>query len=735
VQSDLLDLDRAFRRLMGFLPDCAVPLARALAIAEFVVAMPRLSTGAAFYPDELAPWMIAALREIRIRPADPVQYELITRGLEELASFDSLVPEDLPPSWGYRSVPSPHPAEGGTHQVRIWIPLACSIPRFLKAGTAPREVGMMACLTAVPSQRRARADRFWWNNANVHTTRGEQRALRDVAPDAWLSAQAAVEDFGTRGPSRLTRWLMWCLRGPYTEHRLGFELSLPEKDVPLEGASIGLGLAVVIAGVLRGCRSGGPGLRPSAVYAWTGAVVPDGSVAPVDEVSLPAKVRAAHFSGLKGVVVPRGMGDLAREEAGRLDGPFQVIEVSHLAEALEHPHLCETWESPREVVRACREGLHGWRRSTVPMIVAAGAIGLAANMDELREIAGVSKPPPPEAFSTDLVNHGNGIRISGPGFTRPHVLFPGGKVVFREVVADLDSDDRGLPRLVCVIDYNHDAPSPGAISVYNLAHGPPPDVVWSYPFAHAGLPPGLWRDVEGSFFTGKSGCIADLDADGRKEIVVSSAYNPTATSFLWLFDGLNEPLGVTYHPGHIEQLVVRDLKESDWPHVIALGEHNPSGGISLLQIRWVDFLAFHPRDSQAEPRRFFPTQPCAAHIVIPMLPHLQLVEGRSHLGHPRLHMAPSDSMGATVTIGFNATSGRPVSCDYYVKIALPDSVFAPEASGDMIARDRFWWESGRSRIRFTSDSTLTAWHGIITQSDTVQVSRVALPLPDGGDAP
>lgn len=391
---EILELDLAYRRLQAFLKACAYPPARAFAIARFTCGIPTDLQGVAFYLTELAPLYRAALEEATAPVTDPE-----VRGvLERACTLFRTAGVELDESQGAAAAACGDLARGGGTEGRgsrgrgsredpgsiaILVPVVQELPPAIGDAGRAAYLGALAAirLTPRPARKGIRTDR--WIHHAAQTQQGDLMRLEDVSASALQAAWGLVRkrllDSGGGRAGRAA------LSGVAPSEWLGFDLSLPDPEIAIGGQSAGLGIAVALAGALMGAVRGGQALRPSARFAWSGRMLPTGEIGEVHRESLRAKVRAAYYAGLDGIVVPATMAEGARQcvpamvgsteqtqrsartaqerDAGparepsveaQLAGhqPFRVIPCEDLAAAMNLTECLEPWTWTRSLLRA-----------------------------------------------------------------------------------------------------------------------------------------------------------------------------------------------------------------------------------------------------------------------------------------------------------------------------------------------------------------------------------------------
>jgi hypothetical protein len=720
--SDLFALERSFERLLQFVRDHPLPLPRAMAIAAFVGAIPAELQGRSYYLAEVLDPFLEALAQLRGAVADPEHVQRARRALGELAAACLVAAGDAAGLADGLGAPPARPLDPGAGEEsrdasRILVAFVQSLPA-VPGETVGTAIGLIAPLTVVPRVRRARESRFLWNNGQASHGAGSLRALDDVSADAYLAAVESVAAFARRSgrlpphlPDLLPRRARTARR---YGRRLGFELSLPPKEIGIAGDSIGLALAVAFAGVLTGIACRGRGLRPRADLAWIGCVSTSGRVLPVDRHTLAAQLRAARYAKCRGVVVPAEMTDRAAAEVKRQGLDLRVIGVDRGADVLADPELVEALSVRAEDVEACT------REKRYRVIRVAAAAALAALMVW-------SVPPRPR--EAQVVEPRHQVRVSYQGLWPPFVVQADGPIMFAAMDDRLDGDRNPRRRLVVATACDVVGGHAGDLTVYDLAWRRP---IWSHRFQSSGLPyepQDVWTN--GAYST-KEGAVGDVDGDARDEIVLTACYTPYAASFVWLFDGMRGPNGAIYHEGHLEHLALHDVDGDGRLEAITAGMHEPSRGVSILVLRNEDFHPFQRRagpgvlEGSAIPWER-EAQPCLTHLVVPMPVEMTPIEGRQNLGHGGNHpltLVAAPGGGVTIRYDVNASNAlipTGKSVDYMVSFRVPCRDVDLIVNDTMRQRAAQWKRAGATSIDFGSDDFVRAWRARCRCADHVLV--------------
>jgi hypothetical protein len=706
---DLMALERGFERLNRFVEQCPLPLGRALAIAHFIRRLPHDLQGRSYYLGEIGERFVETLGTLKETVADPEHMQLLADALAELERVGIVSDEEgriaAALSGAARRPPE---APGDSSLAHAGVPLVLAIPAML----GEILVGTTTTLTVSPRPRARREPRFRWHNAHASHPVAALRALEDVAADALFGATEAVASLaGRRAPvSDITPRSLpkRAKRVRAFSRQVGFDLSLPEKEIPIAGDSIGLALAVSFAGLLVGVACRGAGLRPRRDIAWTGAVRPSGSVEVVDPQSLGAKLRAAHFAGYRGIVVPAQMESEARAEVDRQQLPLRVFGIGHVAEALANPEWVEPVTVPADIVEGCTRE----KRQRVLLLVLAGAIGILAAFNLPPRYARIEHAP--DSDLTRVFYHGlwPEWRIQGIN----NIFAP-------QVSRRLEGERPGSPRIAIAHAYNSQTAGPSRLAIYDLTWR---REIWSYTFMESGLPyEPQDRDPKG-VYSAKGVVLGDFDGDRRDEIVVSVAFQPYGESFLCLFDGRREPSGVVFHTGHIEDMLAADLDGDGSDEVVASGFHDPSGGISLLVLKGTDFAPFRRGVATDDPSSVWDAQAqrCYAHLVIPWPPELAAAEGRMSLGRSNsvpLTIVPSLTGGTLVQYDVSVIGHGPVrTADYIVTFRPPCAEIGVIANAPLRDQAGVWWAEKRTSVDLGSDEFLRAWRSRFRCADHIQ---------------
>jgi hypothetical protein len=766
---DILDLERACESLRFFLEQCVVPYARAVAVARFVHAVPADLQGRAYYLAEIGPWLSEALRDDAYVCWEPEHARLIAtavdaledaevftateagelrqlaereclgdppgRSSEQEPQRDARGAQSLGDGCSRRDESSPAPAA----QIAVHVPLVCKLPAGLRPQVTDDYVGLPAVLTVALRVKDPRDDPLTWNNGNALTATTGLRAFHDVAADLRVAAREAMHRLAEM-TGRTHEGL-----GVQAEafrridlERLGFDLSIPEKQMPLAGDSIGLALAVALAGAMAGALNSGRAWRPREDLAWTGTVLPTGEVLQVDRASLATKVRVARAAGLAGIVVPRGMGLLAREIMRRYDWDGEVIEAGNLLEALANGSLMRPWRVPASLASGLRRPILGRT-----LLACAGAVAIIALVGFLPRILDEFavhwypfwRPfPQVSALCLPAVVR-PGFRLALPGIRDIAVPpLPGRGIGFAGISDNLEGSLHGRPCLVRGIGQDPEGGHHGLVEIRDLRVN---RVVCSRVIETAGTPVEPRHVLPGVHYDVKAGVLADVDQDGRDEIVISCAANPDAMTALQILEQNSSGelicTGSILHQGHLERMLAYDLDGDGRLEVVAAGYHGPSQGMSLLVLRREDFYA-PPRDS-ASAAAVGPwsldKQPCAGHLVVPLLPGYFEVSGVTHLGELQLGLREGEGPGKLIRVEIGA--GVSVSADYLLNIP-PDldvariDIVVNQRQVDQCQR----WVRDGAGTDFSSPELLERWRALFRRRQTIQMGWEPAEAPGSG---
>jgi len=772
---DILDLERAYETLRSFLEPCTVSCARAVAIARFVLAIPSDLQGRAYYLAEIGPWLREALRDDAFACCEPEHARLAASTVKTLEQAGVFTPAEarelrqLAAGEGPSSTPR-RPADGEPRrgargelpssgrgaridgaapapaaQITVCVPLVCKLPPGLGPQGIDDYIGVPANLTVALRVKDPGNDPITWNNGNALTATAELCDFHDTAADLRVAARdamhhlaeatrAAREGLGVRAEAF----------GRVDLERLGFDLSIPEKQMPLRGDSIGLALAVAMAGAMVGALGNHGALRPREDLAWTGTVLPSGEVLQVDRASLAAKIRVARATGLAGMVVPRGMGLLAREIMRRHDWSGEIIETGSLLEALGNSSLMRPWRLPASLTSGLRRPILGRN-----LTIAAGVVALIALVGFLPRIldGGIGGqaavhwypfwrpfPPVSELRVPDVVRAG--FTLALPGIKDIKIAPPPGRGIGFAAISDhLDGPLHGRPCLVYGISQESKGGRHGFVEIRDLRTD---RIERSRVIDGAGTPYDPRHDLPGLHYDVKTGVLADVDQDERDEIVIGAAANPDAYMSLQILEDSADRqlarLGSLLHQGHLEHLLAYDLDGDGRLEIIAAGYHGPSGGMSLLVLRREDFYAPPAAGAAAATtagRWSLDGQPCVAHLVVPMLPGYFEVSGVTHLGAFSLGLRDAEGSGKLIRAEIGA--GTSLVGDYLLNIP-PD---LDVAGIDIVVNQRHadqcqcWVRDGAS-TDFSSSEFLERWRASFRRARRIQMGWEAQNAADDG---
>lgn len=723
VGEDIAGLDRSYAGLVRFLRSCGDPTAREFATSRFLTMFPpEPFLGRSFFLEDLGPRLLCDVRAATECARDPEVVSVICEGLRHLGPEGLLLANDWWAAGGKSdtSIVPPRGDAPGREEPEKGVAALVPIPVCLEPPPPAPGVPALRLGKLVTIEIRPRAadtgqpDLRWpWHPEVADDPR--LRPLHAVAQDALAAARAVVSGAG----------------------RPGFDLDFTGFDVPIAGDSIGLGMAAAMAGILSATVSGRrarrapaapapgsaqphltrrpSGMRPRSDLAWTGTILPDGRVGPVDASTLRAKIRAAFYGGLAGIVVPWEQVQMACQEvpSSEADGvtlpadpargvasmglrTFDVRGVASLRMALETPGLFEPWTIPITSLRT------SWHRRRVTLRWVAAVVVVAAlastGISVLSEAG--NRRGPHASMSQDRKL----VRVTFDGGARPLDIHPPWLAAYAEIGRRLPGDRSGKERLVMLTTSSDSTPA--TLSIHELRGG---RELWKYAFTSSGLPIDLRRGLPEGVFNGKTGVIGDLDGDGDNEIVVALSVHPGSSCVLRLFDSERKPVGALFHPGHVEGLSVSDLDGDGKGEVIATGFHASSYGVSAVFLRRSDFRgeadSTQPWDLQH--------QPCMAHFVFPRPPHLVEALGGLQLGtEPSLRIIPRpDGPPLVCVYAFIPNPyGEPLRPGYFVYLSgLPPSVTSVVADAVLDQATQTWMREGRCRTDFASRDFIERW--------------------------
>jgi hypothetical protein len=741
---DIAGLDRSYTRLHSFLRGCPDPTTRAYAAARFLSEIaPRPFTGRSYYFESLAPELLAAVKSSGFQVLDPEVSSVIRAGLLALGPEGESVAAAVFDAPGGPAEDPLNLAKAGAKgaasvpeaTAEISVPV-CQQPPPPAPGLPVVDVGVLASFSIKPRPiDKGHPDLRW----SAHPDAADDpmlRPLHAVARDAFEAARRVVP----------------------RASRLGFDLDVSGIAAPVAGDSAGLGLAVAMAGAMiaagsangiasrwrnqdgaRGTITHSParasGLRPRSNLAWTGRMLPDGTVATVDPDSLRAKVRAAYFRRMAGIVVPTAQAETARalvpidqherlrngresDAALAVHAVFAVHSVSSLGAGLKDAALVEPWILPLDALRT------PWhrRRVTLRWVAASVTVAILALITSILLPSLVWRRGPHAAIADD----GRVVRVTFDGGARQLTIRPAGLAQFAQIGRRLPGDPAGVQRIVILADASDTTAA--TLSVHELHHG---REVWSYRFASSGLPIEPLQDSPESRYSAKTAAVGDLDGDGDAEIVVSVCVHPWSSCLVRLFDDTATPARGVIHYGHIEQLLIADMLGDEAAEVLGVGLHARSSGLSVLLLRGSDFRS--PVDSA---RTWdLGRQTCLAHLVIPRPPHLAeelgvlqlgFQAGSTHLDH-RPGKPPLIRISAFVE---NLHNNVPKP-NYIITLeGSTASVSGIVANARLVQAARDWIREGRAQTDFSSSGFIEEWRRSFRVFDHVDLDYQ--PTPDGG---
>lgn len=746
---DILDLERDHVSLRSFLEHCLMPVARAVAVARFIRSVPHDLLGRSYYLCEIAPWLSEALRDDAYACGDPDHAGVIDAAVVELERTGAVSPGQATELRRLAACgPRLHPrtsasagagAQGDTAaQAQVAVPLVCKLPPG-RDQELPDFAAMLASVTVSLRTKEPGDDPITWNNGNALRATAGLRAFHDVAADLRVAARGAMHRLaGSAGGRGLWRAADRAAGqggvsveafGRIDLERLGFDLSIPEKHMPLAGDSIGLALATVMAGAMVGALNGGRALRPREDLAWTGTVLASGEVLQVDRASLAAKIRAAHAAGLAGVVVPHGMGLLAREILRRCGWQGEVFEAGSLLEVLGNEGLVRPWRLPDSVSRGLRRSVLGARLLAVGAV--AAVVTLTGLMPRILDEIGVRwypcwRPFPPVS-ELRLPSHTvMGFKLALPGIRDIQVFPPPGRAFgFALISEHLEGDLHGRPCLVCGCTQEPASGQHGCVEIRDLRADR--TACQSRVIETAGTPFEPRHVLPGVHYDVKAGVLADVDGDGRDEIVIAASANPEAMMVLQILEqdetGYLACTGSALHRGYLEQLMALDVDGDGRREIVAAGYHGPSDGMSLLVMRREDFYspsADSASIAESAGRWMLEAQPCKAHLVVPLMPGYFEIAGVTHLGAFALGLREGQGTGTRIRVEIGA--GTTFNADYLLNVPLDldpagIDIIVNQSQADQCRR----WVSAGAGTDFSSPELLERWRPLFRRTRTIQM--------------
>ena len=368
-------------------------------------------------------------------------------------------------------------------------------------------------------------------------------------------------------------------------------------------------------------------LRSSA--AVTGSVAEDGIVIPVEPQSLSTKVRAAFFSHVEVMVVPKEQMWIAEEEIRRLRNVYprrglDVVGVGHLRELFFDLRVIEQKKVPLVV--------HGgkvlWRHR-----YAVGAVALIGAL--LVILAGIlygpldTNPVTGEYSGKDLI-----IRNSAS-----EVIDRVAVGEFTVVWANKELQSSWAFKPVCFEDV--DADGTREIFYIQKADGQEReqerivsrrvgnrDIVWSVRLAKSLAFPRK-VDFVGSAYSANELYSGDFDGDGVQEILTACNNQSSFPGLVLLLDARDGSWKTTYvHTGHVMDIVVADLDRDGQMEVLVCGINNALASAFLAVLDPRDMDGYSPTRDDYAPADI-PRARERAYVLIPRTKVGMVFSGRS----------------------------------------------------------------------------------------------------------
>ena len=733
-------------RLLSFCQTCALPRARAMAAARFLLSLSSDDQDADSYRMEAGSLLTDALRMDPGVTRDSSDPAVLGQALSLLVDAGVLDEEKKNALLaGIRTLPLSGRADDrqSGFLCEAAVPLVCELP------PVPHEIRAtyLGVLTSVAVSGRCVSPgepAVVWNNENLGQESNRLRYLGNVAADARMTARHALHELCQSRPAEhgLASLSRRALKAVDLD-RLGFEISLPEKEMPVAGRSISLALGCAMCGTMLGLLRGGLGLGPRADLAWTGVLTPSGRVEDVDAESLRAKIQVARAAGLAGIVVSRTQGDaacLAAEETG-WDGV--IYTVSSLAEVFQHPDLVVPLELPSGIRAHCQRSRLQRHASSILLGIVLAALLLLA--PRLLDEAGAHwfpfwRPVPRLAELDAPRDVAYGFHLRVPRMADLHAV-PGEERTFAFALL---TDEVGQfrepgPYLVLGESINEAAGEDGRVT---LLHIPTRRVVATYEPNWSWLPDDPPRETSANLYTVKRGVVANMDDDEEKELVIAITFNPTSRCILQILDRELKIERSLEHMGHLEHLVARDLDQDGRSEILALGFHNATQGMSLLAVKTEDFyvmrdsLDLHPPSRyEVEGRPFDPdAQPCYRHVVLPFRPWMGEIplDPFHQLGLFSLALGPEKNIAQMIRV---VASMNAHHWSLILTLGLPETVhevtFAQPFTNEVLERQRRGELPADALERFEEDVRASLYWSDTIVMDGAFIDRGAV---GGGDA-
>lgn len=356
-----------------------------------------------------------------------------------------------------------------------------------------------------------------------------------------------------------------------------------------EGQSAGLTLAALLyAALLRETdQRERVGLAPGVVA--TGALAAAGAVEPVDEETLPAKVKAVFFSPLQTLAVPHAQLDAAREALAPLHERFphrhlELVGVSHLKDlffdrrlsVIEHVHP----------VRHALSRVWHWRYGTALAVLALLAVLLAGRL-----VYGPFDDTPAglryDGAQLLVLNAAGETLDAVEAFVGgvPERAASGGAVDNQALLIDVDGDGREeLVWRVAVAGAAGDLLRCKTVGQDMLQWEARPRFAFHYP-QKSDI---QGRDPSDISIAGIAG--DDIDQDGEAELYVVGAMPGLFPAVLARYDAVSgERVSAYHHAGYLNDVLTADLDGDGRREVVALGKNQAyrEAALVVLDARFI----------------------------------------------------------------------------------------------------------------------------------------------------
>jgi hypothetical protein len=362
---------------------------------------------------------------------------------------------------------------------------------------------------------------------------------------------------------------------PRLKHRtLTGVVTLDQHPALHEGDSAGLAIAALFYAAALKYANQRLVYRIKAGVALTGVVHPDGTVLPVDPASLVPKTRAIFFSRIDTLVVPRTQLEPVEVEVRLLQERYpgrrlDVIGVAHLREVFFDLRIIH-----QQVVSRSLHLLRGaWRRRSMlaPLALIVALVAILASI----LIGPIDRNPVEAVYAGEhliLMNSSADTLATlevGP-VTVVHARGIKGGYRFNTCVC-LDTDSDGRNEVIFIEKAWEGTGGVDLLRCWSIVRQ---QFLWkiqrrrSYTFPQK-------PEAEGTNYMMNGFTLGDLNADGRRELLLIANHSPSFPGVLTVIDPADgSEHGEYLHTGNIMDLVLVDVDDDGDNEIVGCAVNN-----------------------------------------------------------------------------------------------------------------------------------------------------------------